>query len=104
MAFSAWNDRNECLSWESSKQLFEQLGLITPQELYVGRWCEEAIRSIDLDIEHQEGYVVRIADSFNFNNFAQCVSKWVRTNHVATDQHWMHAEVIPNGLKDTKGG
>lgn len=104
MAFSAWNDKNECLSWEDSKQLFEQLGLVTPQELYVGRWCKETIRNIALDVEHQEGYVVRIADSFNFNDFAQCVSKWVRTNHVVTDQHWMHAEVIPNGLKDTQGG
>ena len=57
-----------------------------------------------MDIEHQEGYVVRIADRFHFNEFPQCVSKWVRTDHVVTDQHWMHAEVITNGLKDTTGG
>lgn len=104
MAFSAWNDRNECLSWQESKLFFEQLGLETPKELYLGLWCEETIRNIDLDIEHQEGYVVRIADRFHFNEFPQCVSKWVRTDHVVTDQHWMHAEVITNGLKDTTGG
>ena len=87
MAFSAWNDRNECLSWQESKLFFEQLGLETPKELYLGLWCEETIRNIDLDIEHQEGYVVRIADRFHFNEFPQCVSKWVRTDHVVTDQH-----------------
>jgi hypothetical protein len=104
MAFSVWNDSNECLSWEDSKQLFEQLGLVTPKELYQGLWCEHTIRNIALDTQHQEGYVVRIADSFHFDEFAQCVSKWVRTNHVVTNEHWMHAEVIPNRLKDGKGG
>lgn len=98
MAFSAWNEKNECLSWENSKRLFEQLGLTTPTELYVGVWCEKTIRSIVLDTKKQEGYVVRVADSFHFTDFTKSIAKWVRNNHVITDKHWMHAEVIPNTL------
>lgn len=104
MAFSAWNDSNECLNWEDSKGLFEQLGLVIPKELYLGPWCEKTIRNLELDTKQQEGYVVRVAGSFHFNDFAQCVSKWVRSSHVTTEQHWMHAEVVPNGLKKPNGG
>lgn len=104
LAFSVWNDRNECLSWEDSKVFFEKLGLLAPKELYIGLWCEKTIRNIVLDTNHQEGYVVRVADSFHFNAFAHSVAKWVRKNHVVTEQHWMHAEIVPNGLKDVKGG
>ncbi|WP_233520517.1 RNA ligase family protein [Flocculibacter collagenilyticus] len=98
MAFSVWNERNECLSWDYSKAFFNQLGLVTPKELYIGLWCEKTIKNMVLDTKHQEGYVVRVAEGFHFKNFAQNVSKWVRTNHVVTDKHWMHAEVVPNRL------
>lgn len=27
------------------------------------------------------------------------VGKWVRANHVQTDDHWMHQAVVPNKLK-----
>ena len=99
MAFSLWNSNNECLSWAESKAFFQQLGLVTPKELYRGLWCEKTIKDIQLDTRYQEGYVVRIADSFYFNDFGRCVAKWVRADHVVTDKHWMHAEVVPNGLK-----
>jgi len=98
MAFSVFNNKNECLSWEESKQFFQQLGLVTPTELYVGVWCEKTIKSIVLDTKKQEGYVVRLADGFHFTEFTQSVAKWVRSNHVSTDKHWMHTEITPNGL------
>lgn len=98
MAFSLWNENNECLSWQDSKQFFTQLGLITPKELYVGNWCEKTIKNIVLDTKNQEGYVVRVADSFHYSQFKKSVAKWVRSNHVITDKHWMHTDVIPNGL------
>jgi hypothetical protein len=48
-----------------------------------------------------EGYVVRLAARFHYQDFAHSVAKWVRAQHVQTDQHWMFAELIPNRLKDT---
>ena len=104
MAFSVWNERNECLSWRDSKAFFAEFGLSSPKELYSGIWCEKTIRNLVLNTQQQEGYVVRLADSFHFNAFAQSVAKWVRKNHVETEQHWMHAAVIPNGLKGEQGG
>ncbi|KZN56230.1 hypothetical protein N474_13190 [Pseudoalteromonas luteoviolacea CPMOR-2] len=99
MAFSVWTEHNECLSWQDSKTFFQLLGLSTPKELYIGPWCEHTIKNIALDTTKQEGYVVRRADGFAFNAFSQSVAKWVRQNHVTTDKHWMHADVVPNGLK-----
>ncbi len=102
MAFSVWNDNNECLSWQESKHFFEQLGLVPPKELYTGLWCEETIKNLALDTKTQEGYVVRIADGFHFRDFTQYVAKWVRNDHVVTDKHWMHQEVIPNQLSQQR--
>ena len=100
MAFSIWNEKNECLSWQESKQFFDQLGLTTPKELYVGVWCEKTIKNMVLETTQQEGYVVRLAERYHYADFKKSVAKWVRKNHVNTDKHWMHSEVIPNGLLD----
>jgi hypothetical protein len=47
-----------------------------------------------------EGYVVRLTNSFPYDNFGQSVAKFVRKSHVTTDQHWMEREPIPNLLKE----
>ncbi|WP_027857897.1 RNA ligase family protein [Marinobacterium jannaschii] len=100
LAFSVWDEQNHCLSWDESKLLFAQLGLDTPRELYVGPWDEHLVRSIVLDTEKQEGFVVRNTDGFAFSEFSQNVAKWVRENHVLSDEHWMHKPVVPNRLKE----
>ena len=46
----------------------------------------------------QEGYVVRNANRFKFEDFQDNIAKYVRANHVTTDQHWMHEAIIPNQL------
>lgn len=104
LAFSVWNENNQCLSWEESKAFLATLGLETPKELYAGTWCEKRIKEIVLDTKQQEGYVVRIADRFHYDDFALSVAKWVRRNHVTTEQHWMRAEVVPNGLREDISG
>ena len=53
----------------------------------------------DFDVENKEGFVVRVAHSFDYNEFSTHVAKWVRRGHVQTDQHWMHQQVRPNGLQ-----
>jgi hypothetical protein len=96
--FSIWNEENVCLSFEETKEWAELLGLELPPVLYQGIWDEEKIRDIKLDLATQEGYVVRTIEGFAYEDFQKHVAKWVRKGHVQTDQHWMHAEVIPNGL------
>jgi hypothetical protein len=57
------------------------------------------LKNYKIDTEKQEGYVVRLAASFKFEDFAKSVAKWVRKNHVTTTNHWKLEKVIPNTLK-----
>jgi len=45
-----------------------------------------------------EGYVVRTVDSFPVDEFDRNVAKFVRKNHVNTDEHWKE-HWVPNSLK-----
>lgn len=105
--FSIWDENNYCLSWKDTVE-----------------WCRlleiEHVPVLENEIEweyvffdknhwtvgfepspNQEGYVVRNADRFHYDDFSTNVAKWVRKNHVQTDQHWMHEKVVPNKLIKT---
>lgn len=45
-----------------------------------------------------EGYVVRIVEEFNVEDFQTSVAKCVRKGHVTTDKHWTK-NWVPNKLK-----
>lgn len=98
--FSLWNEHNVCLSWSETKEWAALLGLELPPVLFEGVWDEQQIQGIKLDLAKQEGYVVRTAEGFAYQDFQQHVAKWVRKGHVQTDQHWMHAEVVANKLAE----
>lgn len=97
--FSVWNAENICLSWAETCEWFSLLGIYHPPVLYKGQWDEAICRTLSIDTECVEGYVVRLADAFSYADFANSVAKWVRAQHVQTSQHWMFAEVVPNQLK-----
>lgn len=46
----------------------------------------------------REGLVVRVADDFTDDDFDRCVLKYVRADHVQTDVHWKHKEIVKNKL------
>lgn len=102
MGFSVWNDRNECLSWGETQEWFELLGIVSVPVIYDGIYDEKAIRALydsKRDWGTREGYVIRVADSFHYREFRQCVGKFVRKDHVMTTKHWMHGAAIEvNGL------
>jgi len=50
--------------------------------------------------EVQEGYVVRIAYGFHYDDFDKYISKVVKRGHVQTSNHWLDEKVIPNRLKE----
>ena len=102
--FSIWDENNICMDWDETIEWSELLELTVPKILYRGVWDENAIRNLNIDTSICEGYVVRLADRFHYDEFSSSVAKWVREKHVMTDEHWMHGEVIPNKLKtDMKG-
>jgi RNA ligase len=101
MGFSIWNDRNVCLSWDESIKWFTLLGITPVPVLYDGVFDLKHIQSLwnDRRSETQEGYVVRVADSFSYGAFRTHVGKFVRPHHVQTVRHWMHGQpVTPNRL------
>lgn len=98
--FSIWNEKNQCLSWADTQEWAEILGLELPSVLYEGFWEEKKMISLadNLDLDICEGFVVRNTKQFAFKNFSHNMAKWVRSNHVQTDEHWMYRDVIPNKL------
>ena len=105
LVFSIWNDRNECLPWDETVLWGTLLGLQVVPVLYRGPWNETAVRSLDGAAKSQlggdrEGYVVRRADSFHYRAFRKSVAKYVRKDHVQTDEHWKTQAVVPNKLRE----
>ncbi|MEU3221878.1 RNA ligase family protein [Streptomyces sp. NPDC006976] len=95
--FSVW-DGDRCLDWDRTVAFLRDLGVPAPPVLWRGVFDAKALRALKLDTGRQEGYVVRPVESFPGVVFGRRVGKWVRPGHVATDTHWMHAEVVQNGL------
>jgi ATP-dependent RNA circularization protein (DNA/RNA ligase family) len=97
--FSIWDENDICLSVDDTLIFCEFLGLEYVPILWRGKYNEEFIRNFKVNTEIQEGFVVRIADSFKFEDFEKSIAKYVRKGHVVTDDHWMFKKVVPNELK-----
>ncbi len=104
MVFGIYDQDNRCLSWDDTVAYAEMLGLSTVPVLYRGIWDEAAIKSAwtgesQLGSE-SEGYVARLAGSFEYADFGKSVAKYVRKGHVQPDSvHWFQKTVVPNTLK-----
>lgn len=98
LGFSFWNKDNICMSWNETISFFEYLDIKHVKVLYSGIFDENSIKELYTKDRHMEGYVVRVSDSFPYDDFSENVAKFVRKNHIQTDEHWMHKEVIPNDL------
>jgi RNA ligase len=99
--FSIWNEKNEALSWDETTEWAALLDLVTVPVLWRGTWDEATIKGLyqpKLGGNDMEGYVVRVAASFPYAAFAKSLAKFVRPNHVQTDQHWKASAVVANKL------
>lgn len=85
--FSIWEE-DKCLDWNSALDWFALLGITSVPVLYRGIWNEKAVKECWSPKSDKEGYVVRLADSFQYSEFKNSVAKFVRPNHVQTDEHW----------------
>ena len=104
--FSIWNEKNECLSWDDMSQWAEILDLAVPEVFYRGIFDEKELRKIadNIDTKNIEGFTVRLADSFHYNDFSKSLTKWVRHGHVqpsadGKEEHWLK-RTYPNQLLD----
>lgn len=101
--FSIWED-DIVLSWDETVSWANIFGLITVPVIYRGIWTKDSHKEClsKLNLDKQEGYVIRLADSFNVNAFSWSIAKWVRKSHVQTNQHWMYGKIVCNKLKGLK--
>lgn len=110
MAFGVRNlDSLFWLSWEDTELWAEELGVPTVPVLDKRRiYSTEAqletyteYRATDFSVGGgiMEGLVVRQTLEFPDEDFPRVVAKWVRKNHVQTDDHWRTQPIVRNLLK-----
>lgn len=98
MGFSIW-DKLNCLSWDETIEYFELLGIQHVPVLYDGIFDIEKIKNLKIDFEKDEGYVIRLKQSFEYKDFKKSVAKYVRKNHVTSDTHWKFKKLEKNTLR-----
>lgn len=101
VVFNIWQGKT-CLSWDETVEWCALLNLQHAPIFYDRIWDEHIIRAVYSTLtppDPMEGYVVRVAREFTLDEFPLCVAKYVRANHVQTNQHWMHQAVTQNGLR-----
>jgi hypothetical protein len=98
MAFSVWDQDNICLSWEETTNFLTDIGILYVPVLAEGSYEESLKKVTEIDETATEGYVIRVANRFDYADFNRSVVKWVRKNHVQTDDHWLNQAVIKNIL------
>jgi RNA ligase len=108
LVFGARDDREgRWWDWDMVVAQAADLGLPTVPELYRGQ-VETAreLLALTLSLAAQpsvfggprEGVVVRHAGEFRDADFQRSLAKWVRSDHVTTDEHWMHQDIRPQRL------
>jgi hypothetical protein len=90
-------DNNIWVSWDVVEEYAYLLDLPTAPVLFKGKVeSEKELKDLTERLVSQpsalggprEGIVVRNANMFHNDDFAQNVMKWVRKGHVQTDSHW----------------
>jgi len=108
--FSIW-DQDICLPWAETEEWCQLLDIEHVPVIYSGIYKDQdAILKIFNEYQKEknsqgqevEGFVVRNIDKFRLEDFSSNVAKYVRANHVQTDEHWTEHWTI-NPCKKQKG-
>lgn len=101
--FGIYDGENRCLPWDETEQWCEMLGVRHVPVIWRGVYDKDAIlgafEKYKASSENEvEGFVVRASAGFSYGDFKEKVGKYVRANHVTTDEHWTKSWV-PNEVK-----
>ncbi|KZK87328.1 RNA ligase [Pseudovibrio sp. Ad13] len=96
----AWIVDGVTQSWDATLGRFAELGITPVPVLHRGLFTPTSVEAVlnKLDLNKQEGFVVRTTASFQETDMATHMAKYVRADHVQSDTHWMHGEVIKNRI------
>lgn len=101
MVFGIWDEKNNLLSWDTTVEWAELLGFSVVPVLYRGDDYSEAIKvwKKTLNADVSEGFVIRNAGTFAYEDFEKNVAKFVRANHVQTSDEWRgRDDFVVNGF------
>lgn len=103
MVYSVWRD-NICLNWNDTVDYCNKLGLITVPVFYIGEYNLKLIESeFNKHKNEHEGYVIRLYEEFNFDQFSSSVAKYVQPEFTQTlnenNEHWLSKKIEKNELK-----
>jgi hypothetical protein len=97
--FSVWNELNARLSLDDMIEYCDFLDLKMAPIITRGPFrAMNFVNNLGLDLTADEGYVVSNSESFHYNVAAKNLAKFVRLDHVQTDEHWMHGPIRKNQL------
>ena len=103
MVYSIWID-NVCLSWEETLEYAYLLGLEPVPVIYKGIYDLKEITDAFKSYEKEnEGYVVRLASEFTYQDFRRSVAKYVkpvfRDMVNSSHGHWVSKKIEQNELE-----
>jgi len=103
MVFSIFNENNIHLSLKETLEWCDLLNLWHVPILDIIDFDENKIKEYcnNLNTDINEGICIRNIDSFHFSDFKNNYCKYVRKNHVQTDEHWMYKPIERNTLNTT---
>lgn len=96
------------LSWPETEHWAKRLGFLTTplveentldedsfdsRQEFIMHYTNEAERIVD---EGHEGIIIRSKFPFHYGQFSTHLGKYVRPNHVTTDEHWSHQPLTQN--------
>jgi len=89
-----WNEKNNLISWDETEEWAKLIGLPTVPVLYRGTNYDEAVTAWGkvYNTDNAEGFVVRDAGEFSYDEFGSHIAKWVRSDHIRTSASWRHRD------------
>ncbi|MES0826058.1 hypothetical protein [Ruegeria sp. SCP11] len=68
--------------------------------VYRGRFSTQVMADViaGLNLDTQEGFVVRTTAAFKGEKMPTHLAKYVREGHVQSETHWMNEDLVKNGL------
>ena len=100
--FSTWNG-NTCLSWDDTLKIFNELNIQPVDVIYRGIYDKELILKSFREYDSNninEGFVVRLVDSFDISEFKTSLNKFVKDTFVIPSKHWKY-DVKQNNILDS---
>lgn len=100
--FGVVDDQDVARPWVEVVDWANMLEIPHAPVLWEGKWDVKTamslypFESVFSNSGCAEGFVVRVEGSFPMTQFDRHVAKFVRAGHVQSEQHWMHAPVVPN--------